>query len=153
MRTERTLLRVMSWLPPSPSMYTRPSRLTIIPCSRAMRGSGRWISQLAFLPTRIHSALTVFLVWAVRPPPRGVRWMMSSFNASRSPVDENRDDVDRERREQHEGERHVDVEPQVEDRLVAQVAARALEEHVLLQQQSVDLLVELRGLAGEPLRV
>src|SRR5471032_748723 len=153
MRTERTLLRVMSWLPASPSMYTRPLRLTIIPCSSAMRGSGKWISQLAFRPTRIHSAVTAFLVWDVRPPPRGVRWMMSSFNARGSPVDEDRNDVHRESGQQHEGERDVEVEPEIEDRLVAQVAARALQELVLLQQQPVHLLVELRALAGEALRV
>jgi len=70
-RTERTLLRVMSCVPPSPSMYTGPSRFTIIPCSRAMRGSGRWISQLALRPTRTHSPFTVLRVLEVRPPDRG----------------------------------------------------------------------------------
>src|SRR5882672_1144595 len=132
-RAERTLLRVMSWLPASPSMYTGPSRLTIMPCSSATRGSGRWISQLALRPTRTQSATTVFFTCAARPPGRGVRITMSSFTRSASPVDEDRDDVRHERGEQHEGKRHVHVEPQVEDRLVAQVAARALEE-LLLQQ-------------------
>src|SRR5260221_1529968 len=106
-RTPRTLLWVMSWLPASPSMYTGPLRFTIIPCSSAMRGSGRWISQLAFLPTRIHSAVTVLLACAVCPPPRGVRWMMSSLNAPASPVDEDRHDVPSDGCEQHEVKRHV----------------------------------------------
>src|SRR5260221_2480469 len=152
-RTPRTLLWVMSWLPASPSMYTGPLRFTIIPCSSAMRGSGRWISQLALRPTRTHSVVTVFWVCVVRPPPRGVRVRMRNFTARASPVDEDRDHVRRERGEQHECERHVEVEPEVEHRLVAQVAARALEQLVLLQQQGVDLLVEPRALAGEPLRV
>src|SRR6266704_348959 len=107
-----------------------------MPCSSAMRGSGRWISQLAFLPTRIHSATTLFLVCAVRPPPRGVRCMTRSFKA-RSPVDEDRGDMHGERREQQEREGHVYVAPQVEDRLVAKVAARAVEELVLLQEKPV----------------
>ena len=54
----------MFWLPASPSRYTSPSRLTIIPWSSGTRGSGRWISQLALRPMRSQSATTVFLTGA-----------------------------------------------------------------------------------------
>src|SRR5260221_4194087 len=101
-RTERTLLRVMSVLPASPSMYTGPLRFTIMPCSSAMRGSGRWISQLALRPMRTQSALTVFLVCVERPPPRVVWVTMRTLMGRASPLDEHRHDVHDERGEQHE---------------------------------------------------
>src|SRR6187401_3446084 len=153
MRTDRTLFRVMSWLPASPSRYTSPSRFTIISCSSATRASGRWISQLALRPTRTQSTSIVLRVWATRPSGRCVRVTRRSFTRAASPVDEDRHDVHHECGEEHEGERHVEVEPHVEDRLVAQVPPGALEELVLLQQQAEHLLVELRGIAGEALGV
>ena len=105
-----------------------------------MRGSARWISQLALRPTRTQSALTVFFDCVIRPSGRGALLDDEKLHAAASPVDEHRDDVHDERGEQHEGERHVDVEPELEDRLVAKVAPRAPEQLVLLQQQAVDLL-------------
>src|SRR5688572_29343647 len=137
-RTERTLLRVMFWLPGSPSTYTRPSRFTTMPCSSATRGSGRWISQLALRPTRSHSPSTT-LRTGVRP---GARVTTRTFK--RSPVDEDREHVRHQRRQHHEGERHVQVEPQVKDRLQPQVAARALQQLVLVQQKAKHLLVDAR---------
>ena len=46
----------------------------------------------------------------------------------------------------------MEVQPEVEHGLVLQVAARALQQLVLLQQQPVDLLVAPRHVAGEALR-
>src|SRR5687768_14883312 len=107
------------------------------PCSRAMRGSGRWISQLAFRPTRTNAASTAFLVVPRAPPLNTPR----SFTR-RSPVDEDRDDVRRERGEERERERHVQVQPEIQERLVLEAPARALQQLVLLEEEPVHLLPE-----------
>src|SRR5688572_21656685 len=128
-RSWRTPLRVMLCAPASPSTYMKPSsgRVTM-PCSSGTRGSARWISQLALRPTRSHCAVTAFFDWT-RPP---ARMTIRTFIAL--PVDEHRDHVRQERGQQHEGERHVEVEPKVEQRLVAQVAPRLVEQLLLAQQ-------------------
>src|SRR5690242_21618889 len=113
-----------------------------MPCSSGTRGSARCTSQLVLRPTRSHWPVT-----ARRETLRPALVVMRIFIAL--PVDEDRDHVHRERGEQHEGERHVEVEPEVEYRLVLEVAARALEHLVLLQEERVDVLVEARAVARE----
>src|SRR5262249_40909331 len=117
------------------------------PWLSATRGSGKWISLLAARPTRSQSPSTSRFASSGLPPRLRVWVMTSSFKAP-LPVDEHGDHVHRERRDERDRQRHVDVQPQVEDRLVAHRAARAREELVLLEQQRVDLAVGVRGLAG-----
>src|SRR5690606_13569124 len=61
-----------------------------------------------------------------------------------SPIEEYADDVRRQRRDQREGERHMDVEPDFEQRAKAQVLAKPRQRCLLLRQQRDNLRPRFR---------
>src|SRR5882672_8048261 len=112
-----------------------PSRKTISPWLSETRGSGRWISQLAARPTRSQSPSISRFACSGLPARLRVWVMRRSFKGALLPVDEHGHHVHRERREQRDRQRDVEVEPQIEDRLVAHRAPRAREQLVFLEEK------------------
>src|SRR5579862_610808 len=85
------------------------------------------------------SAASMFLVRMISPPPaRWVTWLRVKLIAA-SPVEEDADDMRRQRRQEGEGDGDVDVEPDFQERLELDLAPRALQRGVLALEQLQDM--------------